>query len=103
MSKSKSRVFAIGALTGFVVGVGVTAAYFTPLFDYPGGSSKRMDVLSGCKNLAAAIDAFVNNPSSADAGFPKDLSELVNPPFGGPSFMRNGKADLIDPWASRTR
>ncbi len=92
---SKSRVFAIGALTGLVVGVGATAAWFAwpPVL-----SDRAMRAQAGCKNLALAIEAFVWNPSSAAARFPTDLGELVKPPFGGPSFLRHGTADLTDPW-----
>ncbi|HUR54263.1 MAG TPA: type II secretion system protein GspG [Gemmataceae bacterium] len=49
------------------------------------------------RGLAQACEAFYLNPNS-NSIFPARLAELVNPPFGGASFVRNGAKDLLDPW-----
>jgi cell division septation protein DedD len=50
-----------------------------------------------CQALAQAAEAFNLSPANAH-GYPRTLKELLTPPFGGPSFLRNGVRDLVDPW-----
>ena len=57
-----------------------------------------------CKDIAMAVEAYT--PSSASPGSIEEmrrwgqltLKDLARPPHGGPSLLRNGDADLIDPW-----
>jgi general secretion pathway protein G len=51
-----------------------------------------------CKSLAQACEAFRNNPANADGHYPQSAQELLQPPFGGPSYLQNGLADLQTPW-----
>ncbi|QJW97833.1 hypothetical protein [Frigoriglobus tundricola] len=52
----------------------------------------------GSKGLLQACEAYQNNPQNATMAYPTILTELVKPPFGGTSFLRNGEKDLRDPW-----
>jgi hypothetical protein len=48
------------------------------------------------RGLMAACEAYYINPSSG-LMYPKTLTDLVVPPFGG-SLLKNGAKDLLDPW-----
>jgi hypothetical protein len=58
--------------------------------------------LAGCRRIFAAIEAYTDsdrNPGLTDEErFPRTERDLFEPPFGGPSFLPHGRADLIDPW-----
>jgi general secretion pathway protein G len=64
--------------------------------------AKKTRAQLGCKGIAQAIETYQNNPQNPgltdEERMPQDPSQLVNVPFGGPSFLRNGEADLLDPW-----
>ena len=51
-----------------------------------------------CTSILQACEAYTVNPQNKTEAPPKVLVELVKPPFGGPSFLRNGEKDLVDPW-----
>ena len=53
-----------------------------------------------CKSLAQTIDAYYLNPQSNNQ-YPESLQQLVQPPFGGTSMLKNGQSDLIDPWGQQ--
>ncbi|MCI0699673.1 MAG: hypothetical protein L0241_01125 [Planctomycetia bacterium] len=54
------------------------------------------------KAIVEACEAYRDNPTNPERGkYPSTLIELVNPPFGGPPFLRNGEADLFDPWGKQ--
>jgi hypothetical protein len=49
--------------------------------------------------IIRACDAYRDCESNRERGqYPAYLIDLAHPPFGGSSFLRNGAADLIDPW-----
>lgn len=52
----------------------------------------------GAMALKQACQAYALNPANAGNEYPKRLGDLVEPPFGGASLLRNGIPDLIDPW-----
>jgi hypothetical protein len=52
------------------------------------------------RGLAVACEAYYVNPSSNNQP-PKTLDDLVKPAFGGPSLVRNGAKDLLDPWGKK--
>jgi hypothetical protein len=66
----------------------------------PGGDSKKSRAQLGCKNLDVAIEQYTTSRDNPSAALPRQLSDLLQPPFGGKSFLRNGAADLIDPWGN---
>ena len=45
-----------------------------------------------------ACEAYQTSPQNEKGKPPTILLELVKPPFGGVSFLRNGEKDLLDPW-----
>ncbi len=59
----------------------------------------------GCQSIAQAIEAYTNsaqNPGISDEErLPTAPEALVQVPFGGPSFLRNGESDLYDPWGKK--
>jgi hypothetical protein len=49
--------------------------------------------------VLAACEAYRAHPKSGNT-YPDNLAELLTPPFGGSSFLKNGQEDLVDPWVS---
>jgi hypothetical protein len=77
----------------------VFAAVIGGFFSYDGGDdTKTSKAQLGCMSIAVAIEAYIDNEANKTHEPPTALRDLVEPPFGGPSFLRNGEADLIDPW-----
>ena len=54
-----------------------------------------------CRSISFATEAYANNPANPENELPNTLDDLVQPPFGGTSFLRNGAAELLDPWGKR--
>lgn len=52
----------------------------------------------GAKTLSTAIDTYIANVANGNNDPPSSLQDLLTPPFGGPSFLRNGSEDLKTPW-----
>ncbi|HEX4607609.1 MAG TPA: prepilin-type N-terminal cleavage/methylation domain-containing protein [Urbifossiella sp.] len=53
-----------------------------------------------CRSLATAIETYYLNPQSGNQ-YPDNLQQLLNPPFGGTSLLKNGQDDLNDPWGGQ--
>jgi general secretion pathway protein G len=51
-----------------------------------------------CRSLATACEAYKNNAANPMSEDPTNPGQLLQPPFGGTSFLKNGQEDLIDPW-----
>lgn len=51
----------------------------------------------GARSLLQTCEAYYLNPQSGNQ-YPAKLADLARPPFGGASFLKNGREDLIDPW-----
>jgi hypothetical protein len=51
----------------------------------------------GSHNLATACKAYRRVPESGNQ-YPKQLGELLDPPFGGPPFIEGGERALLDAW-----
>jgi hypothetical protein len=49
------------------------------------------------RSILQACVAYQVTPAS-NMTYPTILLELVKPPFGGASYLKDGKKDLIDPW-----
>jgi general secretion pathway protein G len=78
-----------------VLGLVVLLALAAPI---GGQDIKLAKAQLGCKSLAMAIEKYVENEANKKHELPNTLHDLVEPPFGGPSFLRNDEADLLDPW-----
>src|SRR5262245_44548081 len=50
-----------------------------------------------CQGIASACEAYKSNPANTLAEEPTQPGDLLNPPFGGSAFLKNGQSDLIDP------
>ena len=59
-------------------------------------AKEKLAVLNA-RGLIAACEAYSLNPASNNQ-YPTKLADLVRPVFGGASLIRNGAADLLDPW-----
>lgn len=64
------------------------------------GPTKKGDAVTGCATIAKACDSFVDNVSNPNGEFPKTLAELHSPPWGGGSYLPDGKESLRDPWGN---
>jgi hypothetical protein len=51
-----------------------------------------------CKRVAQTIETYQLNPANPDGALPKTLYDLVRPPFGGTSLLRNNERDFHDQW-----
>jgi hypothetical protein len=83
-------LFLLLALIGFVVWAESTAR---PYHDV----NKSRAHLQ-CLNLSQACEAYHQHPKNAKHEYPRTPTDLHQPPWGGPSFLKNGTADLLDPW-----
>lgn len=65
---------------------------------------KKEKAQTQCMKLSDAIEAYMESPQNPardltdDQKMPQNIADLYHVPFGGPSFLRNGKADTLDPW-----
>jgi general secretion pathway protein G len=59
--------------------------------------ARKNQALLRAQSLAQACESYNINPAN-DNGYPQSLNELLTPPFGGPSFLKNGVKDLQTPW-----
>ena len=70
-----------------------------PVPPAPVHESDETKALVQAEAIVYACVEYRDSPANPQRGkYPATLSELVNPPFGGPSFLRKGEQDLIDPW-----
>jgi hypothetical protein len=60
------------------------------------------EAIAHCRATLLACEAYYQHPGSGKK-YPSSLTDLVEPPFGGPSFLRTGQTDLIDPWRNPYR
>jgi general secretion pathway protein G len=61
--------------------------------------AKKSKAHLGAKGLATAIESYQMN-SANDGSYPTQPMDLLQPPFGGSSLLRNGQEDLMDPWGN---
>lgn len=59
--------------------------------------ARKNQALLRAQALGQACESY-NLNSANDSGYPQALNALLTPPFGGPSFLKNGQKDLVDPW-----
>lgn len=61
-------------------------------------AAKRQRAELNCRSILLACEAYALNPANKAGTHPTILLELVKPPFGGASYLRDGEKDLVDPW-----
>lgn len=59
--------------------------------------ARKNQALLRAQALAQACESY-NLNSANDNGYPQTLQDLVTPPFGGPSFLKNNEKDFMTPW-----
>jgi len=65
----------------------------------PMGQDPAFRAAEKAEQILRACEAYRDHPQNPDRGkYPAMLADLAHPPFGGSSFLRNGLADLSDPW-----
>lgn len=73
-----------------------------PLGSVDTDREKKEKARLGCRAIVDAIIAYHNSPQNPgvtdEEKLPSGVEDLVMPPFGGTSFLRNGEADTLDPW-----
>ncbi|HJZ58221.1 MAG TPA: type II secretion system protein GspG [Gemmataceae bacterium] len=87
------EVLVVVAILVILAGVGVVAT--TRYLE----DARKSKAQLGCQGLMTAIEAFHVNPNSGGA-YPDGLQQLVSPPWGGTSFLKDPQADLTDPWGN---
>lgn len=98
MPRSKSTDRGLLLTAGILLFIFVCSANWAPLFQGR-DEAKKTKAQLGCQQLATAIDFYIHSPSSQRSQL-RTLNELDQPPSGGPSLLRNGPADLLDPWGN---
>ena len=63
--------------------------------------AKKAKAQLGCQALAQAIENYKNNAANTMNEPPTSLNDLLQPPFGGTGFLKNGQEDLLDPWGQQ--
>lgn len=67
--------------------------------------AKKSKAQLGCTSIAQAIEAYMQSPQNPgltdQQKMPSGAGDLVQPQFGGPSFLRNGISDTLDPWGNQ--
>jgi hypothetical protein len=82
------------------LGVGVAVvmiAASTLAFPRYLGPTRSGSAVRQAESILQACEAYRLHPASGNK-YPAKLADLHKPPFGGESYLRNGEADLIDPW-----
>lgn len=80
------------AIAGLIAATGLARADQPKL-----EAEKEARTLFQARSLMTAAEAYYSHPQSRNK-YPDSLNDLLNPPFGKASFLRNGPADLLDPW-----
>jgi general secretion pathway protein G len=86
------EVLVVVAILVILAGVGVVAT--TRYLEDARKSRAQM----ACSSIAQAIEAYKINPANTEQTMPSSIQDLNTPPFGGTGFLKNGEADIIDPW-----
>lgn len=67
--------------------------------------AKKSKAQLGCKSIETAIEAYMisnSNPGQDEPSkMPGSIENLVQVPFGGPSFLKDGESNLFDPWGKK--
>jgi len=84
------EILVVVAIVVILAGVGVVAT--TTYLE----KAKQSKAQLACKAIADACEAFYLDPSNGT--YPTDISQLVTPPNGGRSQLKNGIQDTYTPW-----
>jgi general secretion pathway protein G len=62
---------------------------------------KKSRAHTSAVNLAKMCEAYKINPANPTGDYPSSPQELLQPPFGGASYLTNGMEDLNTPWGQQ--
>jgi hypothetical protein len=77
--------------------------WFVAVSSSDGSDSKLIRAQLGCKHLGVVVEAYQQDPNNVDQRLPENIGDLSNPPWGGPSFHRDGEPEPLDPWGNQYR
>lgn len=80
----------IGLVVAFMALVGLAVSTTRVLM-----TKRSHQAVLQAKGLILACEAY---HAQSGEKYPTKLADLIVPPFGGSSFVRNGEDDLLDPW-----
>jgi general secretion pathway protein G len=86
------EVLVVVAIIVILAGVGVVAT--TRNLE----EARKSKAQLACKGIADSIQAFKMSAANQDNVDVADLGQLINPPWGGTGFLKNGQDDLKSPW-----
>jgi general secretion pathway protein G len=89
------EVLVVVAILVILAGVGVvgTTRYLE--------DARKSKAQLACQGISQAITAYMQNPANPSGDPPSGLQDLLQPPFGGTGYLKNGAQDLIDPWGNQ--
>jgi general secretion pathway protein G len=60
--------------------------------------ARKNQAMLKAKAISNAIEQYISISANPGNSPPNQLTDLLNPPFGGTSFLKDGQNDLVDPW-----
>lgn len=87
----------LGAVAVLLLGV-LACALLIPNYGMP---ERLQSAIVRCLRLSQACESYRRAAENTKGEYPRALSDLLNPPWGGPAFLKDGERDLIDPWNER--
>jgi general secretion pathway protein G len=86
------EVLVVVAILVILAGVGVVS-YNRIMEDARKGTAQ-----TDCQGISESIDLYIKSPSNSTGAEPSSLQDLISPPFGGQSFLKDSQKGLRDPW-----
>ena len=59
--------------------------------------ARKNSAVLQCKTVHTACESYYLNPNSS-GNYPTSIQELVSPPWGGGSLLKDPQKDTMDPW-----
>ena len=87
------EVLVVVAILVILAGVGVAAT--TRYLE----DARKSKAQTSCAGISQAISAYMMAPAN-DGSPPSSPQDLLSPPWGGTGYLKNGAADLKDPWGN---
>ncbi len=83
---------------GVVAALLVCAAGYLLMFPNCGTPDRIQSAIVGCLRLSHACESYRRAAENTKGEYPRALSDLLNPPWGGPAYLKDVEHDLFDPW-----
>lgn len=89
------EVLVVVAILVILAGVGVVAT--TRYIE----DARKAKAQMGCKGIEQACQLYKDNAANPTNDYPQSLQDLLAPSFGGTGYLKNGQADMLDPWGQQ--